>query len=1354
MTQKVISMEIPPGIQRDGTQFDAPCYTDGRWVRFQRTRPRKIGGYDAVFLNASGISRGMAMSTVNGFNYVVSGYSGGLEQWITSPVGGAGSGPYKYTLSNFTSNVNNLWQFDIAYDSTGNNTNNIVAHPGQNLSYMTSSTATPVLYGTFPGNSSSLTLSKVGVFTASANTTNGSATVTLTAANVRVGAGQTVTGTGIPSSTTVSSVLGNTVTLSAAATASTTAPLSGVNLTGTSGQFSSTATTGLAIGQLINISGSTTSTTLGGLYATNSSGRFNYSGTVLSVGTPITISGSATNTALSSSYAISTAGGFSCVASATPLSVGQQVIVSGTATDTVLGTVFSTNTTANFTCTSATPLAIGQIVTVSGTATATSLTNIYTTSTSGAFACTSTSTLAVGQTVTVSGTAAATALSNVQSTSAAGTFAFNTSSTVLQVGQTVTISGATSTTALSSVVITGTAGTFQCAAAPVGLYIGQPVVISGTFGGTGSITGYSSPTTYYIITTNGTTTFTLSTSLGGAAVTTVAGTPTGVTYTLSAATITGYSTPTTYYIIATNGTSSFTLSTTAGGAAVVTTVGATTGLTVNANALAITGYSTPTTYYIIATNGSSTFTLSTTSGGAAVTTTIGAGTGLTLNANALSISGYSTPTSYYVIATNGSSTFQLSTTSGGAAVTTTAGPGTGLTFTAKASNIAAATYYIIATNGGTTFTLSTTPTGSGVTTTIGPTTGLSVTAQATVITGYTSPKVYYVIATDGASYFQLSATSGGAAIANTVGPVTGLSFSLNTPSALSGVAITGIAGQFSCSASPALLQVGQPVVISGAFGGTGSITGYLNSTTYYIIATDGTTTFTLSATLGGPAITTTAGTPTGLTYTLSGAVITGYPGTSSYYIIATNGTSTFQISATSGGTPLVTAIGTTTSLTFTVSNPVTLTFDNNISVSGGCVVLHPYLFVYGDNGLIQNSSAGDFANWVSADANSNNVSTGKIVKGLPIRGGSTSPSGMFWAVDALIRVSFQPSSAGGQNFYWTYDLVSSQTSIMSSSCVIEYDGIFYWIGVDRFLSYNGAVQEIPNELNQNYFFDNVNIAQRQKVWASKVSRFGEIWWFYPKGNATECTDAIIYNVRNKSWYDAGEAPGARRSAGVFSEVFPKPFWAGNETFGITFSQALATVNTTTTLVLNVADNRVIVGMTITGLYIPVNTTVTNVAGTTITMSNAATSSGTITVTFTGNNYKLWQHETGYDAIDLTNVTAIQSYFETNSIGTLGGLVGTQQQPGDNLWTRLERVEPDFVQTGTMTVTVTGQGYADDAVVDSVPYPFDPTTLKIDMREQRREMRLRFESNVAGGTYQTGRVLLSVTTGDSRSTGNP
>ncbi len=1206
MTKKVISMEVPPGIQRDGTVFDSPCFVDGKWVRFQRGRPRKIGGYDAVFLNASGISRGMAMTAVDGFNYVVSGYNNGLQQWITGSSGGVGSGPYNYTLNNFTASDDNLWQFDIAYDSTGNNTNNLVAHPGQNLSYITSTVNTPVLYGTFPGNYTALSLSKVGVFTALANTTNGSPTVTLLSNNVRIGAGQSISGTGIPASTTVSSITGTTVVMSNNATASTTSSLSGVYVTNTSGNFACTATSGLATGQLINISGSTSSTSLGSLYATSTSGLFSYTGSApLTVGQTVTVTGTATDTALTNIYATSTAGAFSCASAGTAISVGQKITFSGTATNTVLTGLYATTTTGSFICNApAANLAVGQVITLSGTGTDTALSNVY-------------------------------------ATGAAGTFVCSTAGTVLQVGQPVTVSGATSTTALSSVVISGTGGTFTCAASPVTLYVGQPVVISGTFGGTGSISGYANPTTYYVIATNGSTTFTLSATLGGAAVTTVAGTPTGVTYTLSAATITGYTTPKTYYIIATDGLTSFTLSATSGGAAVTTTVGATTGLGFAANVASITGYSTPTNYYIIATNGSTSFQLSATSGGSAVTTTIGPGTGYTPTAKALTISGYSTPTTYFVIATNGSTTFTLSTTANGSAVTTT----------------------------------------------VGPSTGLTVTALATAITGYTSPKTYYVIATNGASNVQLSASSGGAAITTTIGPATGLLFTLNAPTLLSGVAITGTAGQFSCTAAAVTLVVGQPIQISGTLGGTGSITGYVNPTTYYIITTNGSTTFTLSASLGGSAITTTAGTPTGLTYSLLAASIPNYSNPTSYYIIATNGTSTFQLSDTSGGTALTTVVGTTTNLVFTVSNPVTVTFDNNIAVSGGCVVIHPYLFVYGNNGLIQNSSAGDFANWVSPDANATNVATGKIVKGLPIRGGSTSPSVLFWAADALIRVSFQPSSSGGTNYFWSYDLISSQTSIMSSSSVIEYDGIYYWAGVDRFLMYGGQVQEIPNSNNQNYFFDNINLNQRQKVWATKIPRYGEIWWFYPKGDATECTDAIIYNVRDKTWYDAGQALGARRSAGVFSEVFPKPIWAGNE----------------------------------------------------------ANSEG---------GYTLWQHETGVDSIYLTNVDAVQSYFETYNIGTLGGLVGSVQQPGDNLWTHLERIEPDFVQEGDMTVVVTGQGYADDTVVDSAPYTFSPGTLKIDMREQRREMRLRFESNTAGGTYQTGRVLLSINTGDVRGTGNP
>lgn len=394
-----------------------------------------------------------------------------------------------------------------------------------------------------------------------------------------------------------------------------------------------------------------------------------------------------------------------------------------------------------------------------------------------------------------------------------------------------------------------------------------------------------------------------------------------------------------------------------------------------------------------------------------------------------------------------------------------------------------------------------------------------------------------------------------------------------------------------------------------------------------------------------------------------------------------NGTTVVSASEVSGVWTAVLSANATASAT------VTLTFDNNVSVSGGCVMLFPYLFVYGNNGLIKNCAAGDFNNWTSADANENSVASVKVVKGLPVRGGTTSPAGLFWTLDSVIRVTYSPTTVANQTLYWRYDFVTQQSSILSSQCVIEYDGIFYWVGTDRFLMYNGVVQEIDNKQNFNYFFDNLNYVQRQKVWASKVPRWGEIWWFFPNGDSTECNDAIIYNVRDKVWYDAGKALGARRSAGVFSEVFRRPIWGGNDENG------------------------------------------------------------------TG-KYTLWQHETGTNEVFTNKVNAIESYFETNVLSTRLGLVGSVEQPGDNVWTRCERIEPDFVQVGPMEVVVTGKSYAEDVDDPSDPYTFSPDTLKIDMKEQRREMRLRFKSNTQNGDYFLGRTLLSIDTGDVRGTGNP
>ena len=218
---------------------------------------------------------------------------------------------------------------------------------------------------------------------------------------------------------------------------------------------------------------------------------------------------------------------------------------------------------------------------------------------------------------------------------------------------------------------------------------------------------------------------------------------------------------------------------------------------------------------------------------------------------------------------------------------------------------------------------------------------------------------------------------------------------------------------------------------------------------------------------------------------------------------------------------------------------VEVAIPSNVTVSGGMVVLHPYLFYYGTAGIVGWSVAGNPRDLTGSGSGQARVAGQKIVKGLPLRAGAGSaPAGLFWAYNALIRSTF----TGGATVF-QFDTISAETTVLSPNSIIEYDGIYYWCGVDRFLMFNGVVRELANTMNLNYFFDNLNTAQAQKVFATKVPRFGEIWWCYPSGTSVECDQAIIYNVRENTWYDT-PLPNSGRSAGSFVPFFAAPLMTG------------------------------------------------------------------------------------------------------------------------------------------------------------------------------------------------------------------
>jgi hypothetical protein len=259
---------------------------------------------------------------------------------------------------------------------------------------------------------------------------------------------------------------------------------------------------------------------------------------------------------------------------------------------------------------------------------------------------------------------------------------------------------------------------------------------------------------------------------------------------------------------------------------------------------------------------------------------------------------------------------------------------------------------------------------------------------------------------------------------------------------------------------------------------------------------------------------------------------------------------------------------------------------------------------------------------------------------------------------------------GGAQLF-SFSTITTKSSVLSQNSIIEYDNMFFWIGMDRFLYFDSTVNELPNQMNLNWFFNNLNYTYRQKVWAMKNTKFGEIWWFFPFGDSTECNHAIIFNIREKTWYDCS----LTRAAGMYSAL----------------------------------------------LRFPV----------------AATTTG-----------ELYQHEYGYDAIVGDAVLPIQSYFTTQNFGYPTGGVGTSQQGMTN-WTRLTRVEPDFLQTGTLNLSVLSQEFARSPIITAHTQSFSDTAERLDMRVHARHIQLKWESNETGGYYEAGRVIVHTELGDVR-----
>jgi len=179
-----------------------------------------------------------------------------------------------------------------------------------------------------------------------------------------------------------------------------------------------------------------------------------------------------------------------------------------------------------------------------------------------------------------------------------------------------------------------------------------------------------------------------------------------------------------------------------------------------------------------------------------------------------------------------------------------------------------------------------------------------------------------------------------------------------------------------------------------------------------------------------------------------------------------------------------------------------------------------FAFVFGANDLglsaldpmlIRWSDQEDVANWTPAATNqagSLRLSRGsEIVTALQAR-----QEVMIWTDSAVYGMQYL-----GAPEVWGAQLLGDNITIASPNAAVYAGNTAYWMGTDKFYTYDGTIKTLPCSV-RSYIFNDFNSSQYAQVVAGTNERFDEIWWFYCSADVTRNDRYVVYNYLQDIWY--------------------------------------------------------------------------------------------------------------------------------------------------------------------------------------------------------------------------------------------
>lgn len=138
--------------------------------------------------------------------------------------------------------------------------------------------------------------------------------------------------------------------------------------------------------------------------------------------------------------------------------------------------------------------------------------------------------------------------------------------------------------------------------------------------------------------------------------------------------------------------------------------------------------------------------------------------------------------------------------------------------------------------------------------------------------------------------------------------------------------------------------------------------------------------------------------------------------------------------------------------------------------------------------------------------------------------------------------------------------VGDQCGIIGRHAYATVDQTAFWMGENAFWTWIGYAEPIACDIRDDVF-KNLNTTHRHKVWGWHNAADGEVWFFYPRGDATECSHAAIYVYRGRPHWN--HTPLAR-NCGFVAGTFAYPMMVTSDgrimkhEFGYSYSDDIVT----------------------------------------------------------------------------------------------------------------------------------------------------------------------------------------------------